>query len=113
MTLGRLGVALSVHSTFHSPRLAQEHTESKPLSRCMLPRRIVSSPLVTSLSRRSLASSSPTRPSSTMASLPQVKPYSGGQAKIRNVANMQEGKWIELRKIDWTDEDGKGALPSS
>lgn len=48
-----------------------------------------------------------------MASLPQVKPYSGGQAKIRNVANMQEGKWIELRKIDWTDEDGKGALPSS
>ncbi|BGP36651.1 hypothetical protein JCM10450v2_000540 [Rhodotorula kratochvilovae] len=42
-----------------------------------------------------------------MASLPHVEPFSQGNAKIRNVDKMQEGKWIELRKIDWTDEDGK------
>ncbi|GAA5911810.1 hypothetical protein JCM8208_002444 [Rhodotorula glutinis] len=41
------------------------------------------------------------------SSLPNVKPYKGGDSKIRNVDNMQEGNWIELRKIDWTDEDGK------
>lgn len=38
---------------------------------------------------------------------PKVEPYSLGEAKIRNIAPMQEGKWIELRKVDWTDEDGK------
>ncbi|GAA6047063.1 hypothetical protein NBRC10513_001714 [Rhodotorula toruloides] len=45
----------------------------------------------------------------TMAtsSLPKVKPYSQGQAKIRNSEPMKEGKWIGLEKIDWTDEDGK------
>jgi len=68
------------------------------------------------------------------SSLPVVKPYGGGQAKIRSVEPMKEGKvslripstsseisftdrkvtfslslsqWIELQKIDWTDEDGK------
>ncbi|GAA5826918.1 hypothetical protein JCM11251_002161 [Rhodosporidiobolus azoricus] len=45
--------------------------------------------------------------SRTMSSLPQVKPFSQGEAKILNVAPMQEGKWVELRKIDWKDEDGK------
>ncbi|GJN91573.1 hypothetical protein Rhopal_004596-T1 [Rhodotorula paludigena] len=39
--------------------------------------------------------------------LPHVEPYKGGAAKINNVSQMQEGKWVELRKIDWTDEDGK------
>ncbi|GAA5980691.1 hypothetical protein JCM10908_001739 [Rhodotorula pacifica] len=48
------------------------------------------------------------RPTSTMShQLPQVEPYSQGKAKIRNVTPMQEGKWVELRKVDWTDEDGK------
>ncbi|GAA5956404.1 hypothetical protein JCM3765_005652 [Sporobolomyces pararoseus] len=42
-----------------------------------------------------------------MSSSISVKPYSGGDAKIRNVEPMKEGKWIELQKIDWTDEDGK------
>jgi hypothetical protein len=64
----------------------------------------------------------------------QVKPFSGGQSKIRNVEPMKEGKvsllagkcpttsklnarrvllppsplqWIEVQKTDWTDEDGK------
>ncbi|BGP12684.1 hypothetical protein JCM10213v2_000601 [Rhodosporidiobolus nylandii] len=40
-------------------------------------------------------------------SLPSVKPYKGGQAKIRSVEKMQEGKWVECRKVNWTDEDGK------
>lgn len=75
--------------------------------------RLAHSPLVTSLARSTLL---PTRHHflSTMASsLPQVKPYKGGDSKIRNVDKMNEGKWIELRKIDWTDEDGKGPLASS
>ncbi|GAA5972314.1 hypothetical protein JCM11641_002403 [Rhodosporidiobolus odoratus] len=42
-----------------------------------------------------------------MASLPQVKPFSQGDAKILNVGAMKEGKWVELQKIDWQDEDGK------
>ncbi|GAA5832528.1 hypothetical protein JCM5353_007935 [Sporobolomyces roseus] len=41
------------------------------------------------------------------STLPTVKPYGGGHAKTRNVEPMKEGKWIELQKIDWTDEDGK------
>ncbi|GAA6011285.1 hypothetical protein JCM8202_003965 [Rhodotorula sphaerocarpa] len=39
--------------------------------------------------------------------LPEVKPYGLGNPHIRGVHPMQEGKWIELRKVDWTDEDGK------
>ncbi|GAA5958264.1 hypothetical protein JCM8115_004038 [Rhodotorula mucilaginosa] len=39
--------------------------------------------------------------------LPHVEPYSQGNARIRNVEPMKEGKWVELRKVDWTDEDGK------
>ncbi|BGP28804.1 hypothetical protein JCM10296v2_000540 [Rhodotorula toruloides] len=41
------------------------------------------------------------------SSLPKVKSYSQGQAKIRNSEPMKEGKWIGLEKIEWTDEDGK------
>ncbi|GAA6036615.1 hypothetical protein JCM8097_001253 [Rhodosporidiobolus ruineniae] len=43
-----------------------------------------------------------------MTSLPQVKPYKGGDAKILSVNPMPEGgKWVEVQKIDWQDEDGK------
>ncbi|GAA5910579.1 uncharacterized protein JCM6883_003221 [Sporobolomyces salmoneus] len=45
--------------------------------------------------------------SSTSSDSFSVKPFGGGDAKIRNVEPMKEGKWIELQKIDWTDEDGK------
>ncbi|GAA5861523.1 hypothetical protein JCM3774_000279 [Rhodotorula dairenensis] len=44
--------------------------------------------------------------SSTGSALPHVEPYSQGKAVIRNVSPMQEGKWVELRRVDWTDEDG-------
>ncbi|GAA6025139.1 hypothetical protein JCM11491_000229 [Sporobolomyces phaffii] len=50
----------------------------------------------------------PTMSSSTSAPPPvDVRPYQGGTSRIRDVQPMREGKWIELQRIDWTDEDGK------
>ncbi|GAA6004290.1 hypothetical protein JCM10207_000653 [Rhodosporidiobolus poonsookiae] len=63
-----------------------------------------------SLLRSTLRCPTPTHshsPLRTMSSLPPVNPYKGGTASILNVSRMDEGKWVELRKIDWKDEDGK------
>ncbi|CDR39286.1 RHTO0S04e03554g2_1 [Rhodotorula toruloides] len=75
----------------------------------MLRRRLLSSTPLSRPRPTFIRNSSQTTHTRTMASssLPKVKPYSQGQAKIRNSEPMKEGKWIGLEKIDWTDEDGK------
>lgn len=96
---------------------ALSRSESSQLRVCMLYRALQSlvtapRPLSRPLSRYLTAACSRSRsssgPTSRMASrLPHVEPYSQGNARIRNVEPMKEGKWVELRKVDWTDEDGK------
>ena len=36
-----------------------------------------------------------------------VKPTTLGAATINKAADMQTGKWIGLKELDWTDQDGK------
>lgn len=74
------------------------------------PRRRLGPALSTAADESASASGGPTfrtRRTAAMAPTPHVEPYSQGNAVIRNVSPMQDGKWIELRRVDWTDEDGK------
>lgn len=43
----------------------------------------------------------------TMSSAVKVAPAKLGKSTINKSSVMESPKWVELRKLDWTDEDGK------
>lgn len=45
-----------------------------------------------------------------MSALPQVKPTSLGKATVNKSSVLNSPHWVELRKLEWTDEDGKDRL---
>lgn len=44
------------------------------------------------------------------AALPQVAPAKLGKATINKSSVLDSPRWVELRKLEWTDEDGKDRL---
>jgi len=45
-----------------------------------------------------------------MSALPQVKPAALGKATVNKSSVLNDPRWVELRKLEWTDEDGKDRL---
>lgn len=37
----------------------------------------------------------------------QVKPTTLGTAKVNAATDLPKGRWIGLKELDWTDQDGK------